>query len=68
MNRLNLMGKKLGILLRTMGQEKKVDSYKLSDLEVAGLDSDIFCDLPEIFTQRSMPVHRDRKTFKDGCT
>lgn len=58
MNRLNLTGKKLGILLRTMGQEKVVDSYKLSDLEVAGLDSDSFCDLPEIFTQRSMPVHR----------
>lgn len=58
MTRLNLTGKKLGILLRTMGQEKVVDSYKLSDLEVAGLDSNNFCGLPEIFTQRSMPVHR----------
>lgn len=58
MNRLNLTGKKLGILLRTMGQEKVVDSYKLSDLEVAGLDSDNFFGLPEVFTQKSMPVYR----------
>ncbi|XP_035986832.1 uncharacterized protein LOC118560169 [Fundulus heteroclitus] len=58
MNRLNLTGRKLGILLRTMGQEKVVDSYMLSGLEVAGLDSDNFCSLPEMFTQRSMPVHQ----------
>ncbi|XP_056125219.1 uncharacterized protein LOC130103060 [Rhinichthys klamathensis goyatoka] len=58
MTRLNLTGKKLGILLRTMGQEKVVDSYKLSDLEVAGLDSNNFCGLSEIFTQQNMPVHR----------
>lgn len=58
MTRLNLTGTKLGILLRTMGQEKVVDSYKLSDLEVAGLDSNNFCGLPEIFTQKSMPVQR----------
>ncbi|KAK7877121.1 hypothetical protein WMY93_032173 [Mugilogobius chulae] len=30
----------------------------LADLEVAGLDSDNFCHLPEIFTQKNMPVHR----------
>lgn len=58
MNRLNLTGRKLGILLRTMGQEKVVDSYMLKDLEVAGLESNNFCDLPEIYTQRSMPVHQ----------
>lgn len=58
MDRFNLTGKNLGILLRTMGQEKVVDSYKLSDFEVSRLDSDSFCDLPEIFTQRSLPVHR----------
>ncbi|KAK7899043.1 hypothetical protein WMY93_019896 [Mugilogobius chulae] len=55
---LNLNGRKLEILLRTMGQEKVVDSYMLADLEVAGLDSDNFCHLPEIFTQKNMPVHR----------
>jgi len=58
MTRLNLTGKKLGILLRTMGQEKVVDSYRLLDLEVAGLDSNNFCGLSEIFTQQNMPVHR----------
>ncbi|CAL9682043.1 unnamed protein product [Knipowitschia caucasica] len=58
MNRLNLTGRKLGILLRTMGQEKVVDSYMLTDLEVSGLKTSEFCNLPEIFTQKSMPVHR----------
>ncbi|KAK7938715.1 hypothetical protein WMY93_002041 [Mugilogobius chulae] len=56
MNQLNLNGRKLEILLRTMGQEKVVDSYMLADLEVAGLDSDNFCHLPEIFTQKNMPA------------
>lgn len=56
--RLNLTGKTLDILLRTMGQEKVEDRYMWSDLEVAGLKSNNFCDLPEIFTQKSMPVHR----------
>lgn len=58
MNKLNLTGRRTGILLRTMGQEKAVDSHIVSDLEVAGLDTDCFCELPDIFTQKSMPVHQ----------
>ncbi len=58
MNRLRLTGRRTGILLRTMGQEKIVDSHVVSDLEVAGLDADCFCELPDIFTQKSMPVHQ----------
>uniref|UniRef100_A0AAZ1XPU5 CCHC-type domain-containing protein n=1 Tax=Oreochromis aureus TaxID=47969 RepID=A0AAZ1XPU5_OREAU len=58
MNRLNLSGRKTGILLRTMGQEKMVSSYVVSDLEVAGLGLDHYCDLLDLFTQKSMPVHQ----------
>ena len=58
MNRLNLSGKRSNILLRTMGQEKVVSSQVVLDLEVAGLDTDSFCVLPAVFTQKSMPVHR----------
>lgn len=58
MNKLNLRGRRTGILLRTMGQEKVVGSHIVSDLEVAGLDGDCFCDLPDVFTQKTMPVHR----------
>lgn len=52
MNRLNLSGRKTGILLRTMGQEKMVSSYVVSDLEVASLDLDHYCDLADLFTQK----------------
>lgn len=41
-----------------MGREKIVDSYIIADLEVAALDSDLYCELPDIYTQKSMPVHR----------
>lgn len=58
MNRLKLTGRKTSILLRTMGQGKVVGSHIVSDLEVAGLDTDCFCELPDIFTQKSMPVHQ----------
>lgn len=37
MNKLNLSGRRTRILLRTMGQEKIVDSYIIADLEVAAL-------------------------------
>ncbi|XP_014849351.1 PREDICTED: uncharacterized protein LOC106921875 isoform X1 [Poecilia mexicana] len=57
MNRLNVTGRHTSILLRTMGQEKVVGSNIVSDLEIAGLNEDIFSELPDVFTQRSMPVH-----------
>lgn len=48
MNKLNLRGRKTGVLLRTMAQEKVVGSNTLSDFEVAGLDSDCCYELPDI--------------------
>ena len=58
MNRLNISGKRSDILLRTMGQEKVVSSHVVLDLEVAGLDTDRFCELPAVYTQKGMPVHK----------
>lgn len=37
MTQLNANGKKVEILLRTMGQEKPVHNYKLSGLEMAAM-------------------------------
>lgn len=58
MDRLDLSGRKTRILLCTMGQEKIVDSCVVSNLEVAGLDSDWYCEMPATFTQQRMPVNR----------
>ena len=58
MNQLNLSGRKSDILLRTMGPEKVVGSHIVIDLEVAVLDTDNFCELLAMFTQRCMPVHQ----------
>ncbi|XP_034530056.1 uncharacterized protein LOC117805434 [Notolabrus celidotus] len=58
MNRLNITGRKTDILLRTMGQEKVVGSNIVADLEVAGFGADSFIELPEMFTQKCMPVHQ----------
>lgn len=54
--RLNLRGKKTSILLRTMGQRKVVNAYVLSGLEVSGMGAADFIELPDVLTQRTMPV------------
>lgn len=53
------------ILLKTMGQEKPVTSYRISDLEVAALDSDTFLKLPDVFIQKSIPVTHNIPKLKD---
>lgn len=52
MNRLDIPGRGTKILLRTIGQEKVVGSCIVSDLEVAGLDSGLYCELLNVFTQK----------------
>lgn len=47
-------------------QEKVVGSNVVTGLEVAGLDGEIFFDLPKIFTQGSMPVHRGNIPHQRG--
>lgn len=41
-----------------MNQDKLVSSHVLKDLEVAGLDQTHYCFLPEVYTQKSMPVSK----------
>jgi len=59
MRRLKLSGVKTSILLRTLGQERSVDTFLLSGLEVSGLNEENFLDLPEVYTQRTIPVSRN---------
>lgn len=58
LNKLNISGRGTKIFLHTMGQEKVVRSCIVSDLEVAGLDSGLYCELPDVLTQMKMPVSR----------
>ena len=51
-----MRGKKTNILLRTMGQRKVVSAHVLSGLEVSGMGVEDFIELPDVLTQRSMPV------------
>ena len=59
MKKLSLQGTKTRIMLRTMGQEKVVESQILTGLEVSRLDSNQFVELPETFTQETIPVSKN---------
>ncbi len=56
MHQLNIQGKKTDFLLCKMGQQKNVQGYLLSDLEVCGLEENTYIDLPTVLTQRHLPV------------
>lgn len=51
-----MRGKKTSILLRTMGQRKVVNAHVLSGLEVPGMGAEDFIELPDVLTQRTIPV------------
>ena len=42
-----------------MSNEKRVPTYVVSGLEISGLDGDNFTQLPDVFTQKEMPVTAD---------
>ncbi|XP_020556881.2 uncharacterized protein LOC110014410 [Oryzias latipes] len=56
MQKLNVTGRRTSFLLRTMGQETVVPAYSLIGLEVSGVEDHNFYPLPEVLTQRKMPV------------
>ncbi len=56
MDKLNLTGKKVNILLRTMSQDESIGSYVLKDLEISGLNQEYFCALTEVYTKMTIPV------------
>lgn len=51
-----MAGKRIEIFLKTMEWEKPIKTFQLSNLEVSGLDSDYFIEMPENFTQSSISV------------
>lgn len=60
--KLNIKGKPTRILLSTMGQDKPgeqklMNSFVISDLEVCGLEDTKFIELPKVFTHSNIPVH-----------
>ncbi|KAK0147979.1 hypothetical protein N1851_012346 [Merluccius polli] len=59
MRRLGVHGKKTQVLLRTMGQEKPVSCYVLSNLEVCGLTENKYISLPDVYTHTDIPVTKD---------
>lgn len=59
MSNLNIKGRKTNIMLRTMSQEKNVTSHLVTGLEISGLDESDFIALPEVYTQKEMPVTKD---------
>ncbi|KAJ8352164.1 hypothetical protein SKAU_G00236400 [Synaphobranchus kaupii] len=59
MRQLGVHGKRTQILLRTMGQEKPVSCYVLSDLEVSGLSENKYIGLPEVLTHTDIPVTKE---------
>ena len=59
MQRLNITGKRTHFLLKTMGQVKVVPTFAVSGMEVADLAGKSFYPLPEVLTQREMPVTPD---------
>ena len=58
MEQLSVRGRKTEILLQTMNYEKPVKTYELSGLEVCSLDGNDFIELPEVFTQHTIPINR----------
>lgn len=65
MHQLTANGKKMDILLKTMGQEKTVSSYKISGLEVAALKGNACIQLPEVYMHQSIPVTRENISKED---
>ncbi len=65
MTKLNLPAKKVSILMRIMNQDKSISCHVLNDLEVLGLNQEHFCSLPEVYTQKTMPVHKSNITTQN---
>ena len=59
MAQLHGKGKKVEIMLKTMGQEKPVSCFKIAGLEVAAINDETYLKLPDVYTQKSVPVTKE---------
>ena len=55
-DRLNTQGRRAKIHLRTMGHSKAVPTCIVNGLEISNLSGTHFYKLPDVFTQKEMPV------------
>ena len=62
MEKLKVQGRKSNITLSTLGQRRVVETSIVRGLEIAGLDRNNFCDLPGLYTQQTLPVHKGNIT------
>lgn len=70
---LNLKGKPTQILLSTMcqskpGEQKLVNSFILSDIEVCGLEDSKYIELPKVFTHNSIPVQSENVPISEDIS
>lgn len=59
MHDLKVTGRKTHILLRTMGQERPVSTNVVTGLEICGLEGDSYVTLPQVFSQKEIPVKKE---------
>ncbi|XP_017297078.2 uncharacterized protein LOC108251331 [Kryptolebias marmoratus] len=63
--KLQLKGKRTSIQLQTMGHKDIVSTNIISGLQVAALDKNDFIELPDIITQKLMPVSKENVPLQE---
>lgn len=59
LQQLQVTGQKAEILLRTMNKEESTKTSVAWDLEICGLDSNEYVELPHVYTQSKIPVRKE---------
>lgn len=59
-HKLQISGRKTRILLQTMSLEKPVNTTVLTGLTISSLNGDVFYELPNVYTQREIPVTQEQ--------
>ncbi|XP_072035816.1 uncharacterized protein [Amphiura filiformis] len=67
-SKLAMKGTKTKIKVRTINGDKDVDTYKLSGLEVTDADGKVNIELPNVYTQDSIPVKVEDMVSKEDLT
>jgi len=68
MRKLHLNGRKTNICLLTMSPKTTVSSFVVSNLEISSLDGNHFYELPEVYTQKQMPVNQANMVNQEDLT
>lgn len=68
MRKLHLNGRKTKICLLTMSPKTTVSSYVVNNLEISSLDGNTFYELPDVYTQKQMPVNQTNMVNQEDLT